>query len=56
MEYILTNFILYVRRNKKKCDHRIANTFTFCTDIPFAAHFNCAQKKSRTPVSMNIFF
>ena len=25
-----------------KCDHRIGNTFTFCTDIPFAAHFNCA--------------
>ena len=30
----------------KKCDHRIGNTFTFCTDIPFAAHFNCAGKKS----------
>ena len=22
------------------------NTFTFCTDIPFAVHFNCAEKKS----------
>ena len=30
----------------KKCDHRIGNTFTFCIDIPFAAHFNCAKKKS----------
>ena len=29
----------------KKCDHRIGNTFTFCTDIPFAAHFNCTKKK-----------
>jgi hypothetical protein len=27
------------------CDHRIGNTFTFCTDIPFAAHFNCAGGK-----------
>ena len=45
MEYILTNFILYVRRNFKNCDHRIGNAFTFCTDIPFAAHFNCVEKK-----------
>ena len=29
----------------QKCDHRIGNTFTFCTDIPFATHFNCAEKK-----------
>ena len=29
----------------QKCDHRIGNTFTFCTDIPFATHFNCAGKK-----------
>ena len=30
----------------QKCDRRIGNTVTFCTDIPFAAHFNCAGKKS----------
>ena len=36
----------------KKCDHRIGNTFTFCTDIPFAAHFNCAEKKSMTIVQI----
>ena len=30
----------------QNCDHRIGNTFTFCTDIPFAAHFNCAGKNS----------
>jgi hypothetical protein len=29
----------------QKCDHRIGNTVTFCTDVPFAAHFNCAGKK-----------
>jgi hypothetical protein len=34
------------REKFQKCDHRIGNTFTFCTDIPFAAHFNCAEKKS----------
>ena len=28
----------------QKCDHRFGNTFTFCTDIPFAVHFNCAEK------------
>ena len=28
----------------EKCYHRIGNTVTFCTDIPFAAHFNCAKK------------
>ena len=48
MEYILTNFILHCicKEKFKTCDHIIGNTFTFCTDIPFAAHFNCAGKKS----------
>ena len=27
-----------------KCDHRFGNTFTFYTDIPFAVHFNYAEK------------
>ena len=30
----------------QKCDHRIGNTVTFCTDIPFATHFNCAGEKN----------
>ena len=34
------------REKFQKCDHRIDNAFTLCTDIPFAAHFNCAGKKS----------
>ena len=49
MEYILINFIVYYKICKekfKKCDHRIVNTFTFCTNIPFVAHLNCAEKKS----------
>jgi hypothetical protein len=29
----------------QKCDHWFGNTFTFCTDIPFAVHFNCANIK-----------
>ena len=28
----------------KKCDHWFGNTFTVCTDIPFAVHLNCAEK------------
>ena len=28
----------------QKCDHWFGNTFIFCTDIPFAVHFNCAEK------------
>jgi hypothetical protein len=26
------------------CPYIFGNTFTFCTDIPFAVHFNCAEK------------
>jgi hypothetical protein len=40
----------------QKCDHRIGNTFTFCTDIPFAAHFNCAEKKSFIYVKTHMTF
>ena len=30
----------------RKCDHTIGNAITFCTDILFAVHFNCTEKKS----------
>ena len=45
MEYILTNFILYARRNFENVN-TIGNAITFCTDILFAVHFNCTEKKS----------
>ena len=31
----------------QKCDHRIGNAFTFCTDIPFA-RISIARKKNST--------
>ena len=37
---------------KKMWSYIFGNTFTFCTDIPFAAHFNCAEKKSMTIVQI----
>ena len=40
----------------QKCDHRIGNTFTFCTDIPFAEHFNCAEKNSFIYVKTHMTF
>ena len=49
MEYISTNFMLYVRGNFKNVTIYtciFGNTFTFCTDIPFAVHLNCVEKKS----------
>jgi hypothetical protein len=39
------------RKETKKIDtivFHVSNTFTFCTDIPFATHFNCAEKKNPT--------
>ena len=44
MEYIFTNFMLYVREISKMWPYIFGNTFTFCTDIPFAVHFNCVEK------------
>jgi hypothetical protein len=37
---------MYVRGNFKNVTiwYIFGNTFTFCTDIPFAVHFNCAEK------------
>jgi hypothetical protein len=40
----LTNFMLYVRRNFKNMTIDLANAFRFCIDIPFAVHFNRAEK------------
>ena len=36
--------MLYTRGNFKNVTIDLAITFTFCTDIPFAVHFNCAEK------------
>ena len=27
------------------CPYILGNTLTFCTEIPFAVHFNCAEKE-----------
>ena len=43
VEYILTNFMLFLRGNKKKCDHLFGNAFTFCTHIRLQCILN-AQK------------
>jgi hypothetical protein len=42
LKHHLQHFIC--KEKFQKCDHRFGNTFTFWTDIPFAVHFNCAEK------------
>jgi hypothetical protein len=44
-----------VRGNLKKWPYIFGNTFTFCTDIPFAEHFNCAGKKVKKEVVASVF-
>jgi hypothetical protein len=41
----LIKFHTICKEKFQKCDHRIGNTVTFCTDIPFCGAFQLRGKK-----------